>query len=687
MRPRLISCLPILLASCAGSAPQRARTAALPPDIASTRAAGPRTTIDPSLMDPSVPPCDDFYRYACGRWLATTPIPDDQGWWMRGYSDTYERNESALRRILEEDAAGRSDAPFAKQLGDFYAVCSDEGAIERAGMAPLKEELRRIDAVTDARTLSREMGHLHSIGIDAAFMFGSEVDPNDTSRTIGELQPSGLGLPERSYYASADKRIREIRTQYADHIGRVLKWSGQSAGASVAGQRAAMKLETKLAAASLTAVQQRDIKITHHPVALEWLLKVAPGIWWREYFTALGTPSDVGLTDVTQPDHLVALSALFKEAPISEWRAYLRYRLIDGLADALPEAIRSEAFAFQQLFTGAKSRPPRWKVCTRVIDRLMGEALAIPFVREHLGEDGKRTARQMVEEIELAMTRRLETLSWIDETTRAAALKKVEKINNLVGYPDVWRSYDGLEITRGSYLASLLAATRREVGRDLAKVGARTNRGEWPTSPSTTDAFCSAANSIIIPAGILQPPRYAKDASDAVNFGAIGATIGHEITHGFDDRGRQYDADGNLREWWTPAMSAEFDQRAACVVRQYDDYLVDDVHVNGRLTLSENVADLGGLELAYQSFKSARRQAEGAGESSDDQEFFVGFAQSWCASFRPERARVAARTDPHSPPRYRVNGPLSNMPEFAHAFSCVEGSKMVRSPEERCKVW
>jgi putative endopeptidase len=646
---------------------------------------------DETALDRSAAPCDDLYQFACGGWMKATPIPDDEAAWVRSFSVLHEENLKALRAILERDAQGdtRGDA-YGKELGDFWASCADEQAVEKRGLTDVKPELDRIAAVRDAKSLVQEIAHLHEIGVDAAFGFDSEVDMKDATRMIAGVSQGGLGLPERDYYFKDDQRTKDIRAAYEKHVARTLELFGEKPGEAAADAARVLKWETGLAGASMTNIELRDPQKVYHLVDLQGLKTLAPDVSWDAYLATLGFPGIVAI-NVAQPEFVKKIDALVKAGNVRDWQVYLRWYLARTASPFLAARFVDEWFHFRQVLTGTKVVQPRWKRCVGFADGMMGEALAQPFVKEHLGEDGKRVAESMVSGIEQSMNADLESLPWMDATTRTKAEAKLGKILNKVGFPAKWRSYEGLAVDRASFVKNIESGTVFEFKRQLAKVGKPVDKDEWEMSPPTVNAYYEPTmNEMVFPAGILQPPFYAKTQAPALNFGGIGMVVGHELTHGFDDEGRQFDPDGNLRDWWTPTVSAEFDRRAACVEHQYDAYVaVDDVHLKGKLTLGENIADLGGVKLSFATFQRTDkdRAAPAPGGFTREQQFFLGFAQSWCANYRPEALRLLAATNPHSPPKYRVDGPLSNLPEFAAAFQCPAGSPMVRSKEQRCEVW
>lgn len=692
-----------IVAACAAPAPPPPQVVATPPVPAPVADAAAEASAEPALVGPdtalldrTVAPCDDFYQFACGTWMKSTPIPEDEASWVRSFSVIHEDNQRALRAILERDSRGdtQGDA-YGKELGDLWSSCIDEDAIEAAGTTELKAELAQIDAVHDARGLVREIARLHLMGVNAAFDFDSEVDFKDATHMIAGLSQAGLGLPERDYYFRDDARTKDIREQYLTHVANVLELIGETKTVAAAHAKTVMKLETELAHASMTNVELRDPQKVYHRIDLDGLRKLAPDLAWSDYLAGLGFPAITAI-NVGQPDFVKEIDSMAKKVPMRDWQVYLRYHLTSSVSPWLSKKFVDESFHFRQVLTGAKVLQPRWKRCVRAADQAMGEALAQPFVKETLGEDGKRAAERMVAGIEASMKSDIESLAWMDDATRTKAEDKLARVTNKIGYPSKWRSYEGLAITKTSYLKNMEQATAFEAKRRLAKVGQPVDKEEWDMTPPTVNAYYNPTmNQMVFPAGILQAPFYGREQAPALNFGAIGMVVAHELTHGFDDQGRQFDAEGNLRDWWSPSVSGEFDKRAACVASQYDGYVaIDDQHIKGKLTLGENIADLGGVKLSYATFKRAEGEDPAAAAPSAgsvaftaDQAFFVGFAQAWCANYRPEALRLLVATNPHSPPKFRVNGPLSNLPEFAAAFQCKEGSPMVRSKEQRCEVW
>lgn len=657
--------------------------------------------VERSALDPSVSPCDDFYQYACGGWIKATEIPGDEASWYRSFSVIHDRNEEILRQILEGYAKGENqNEPYAKALGDYYGSCMDEAAIEKAGIKPLEPWLEAIDGIKDPASLTKLLGRLQAeLGTGIVFEQTAAQDFGDATQVVAMLWQAGLGMPEREYYLDNSPKMTELRTKYEAHVAAMMQLAGEPQAKAKASAKKVLEIETAFAKAWMSKEDRREPKKIHHRAAKADLAKIAPGIQWESWLDG-AKAKDVATFNVAQPEYMKALGAMMNggastsptggKVSIADWKTYLRWHLFRVSGNQLGQKFVDEKFKWKQALTGAEKLPARWKRCVRSVDASMGEALAQPFVKKTLGAEGKQTVVGMVQAIEHAMHQNLEKLAWMDEPTRKAAFGKLGKIANKIAYPDKWRSYDKLEITRGSYLLNEQRSAAFEHARQLAKIGKPVDRAEWQMSPPTVNAYYDAQlNEMVFPAGILQPPFYSNAVPASTNYGAIGMVMGHELTHGFDDEGRQFDLDGNLKDWWGKTVNDEFERRAECVKKQYDSYVVlGDLHVNGKLTLGENIADLGGIKLAYQAFKAKNptpASGAGKGELTPEQELFLGFAQGWCGKMRDEALRHLVSTNPHSPPNLRVNGPLSNLPEFAQAFSCKPDAKMVR--KERCEVW
>ena len=598
-----------------------------------------------------------------------------------------ERNEATLRATLEAFAKGeRSGEPAAKALGDFYTACMDEEGIEKAGLEPLRAELAKIDSVKDTASLTVVLAQLQKEGVDVPFAFTSGQDFKDATLVVGQVDQSGLGMPERDYYLKDDAKKKELRAKYETMVENVFVLTGDKPDDAKKAAKTVLKIERALAQASMTKEDRREPKKVYHRLDRAGLKSVAPNIQWDQYLKELGF---AGITQINvgPPDFIKAVNGLAKSVPPAEWRTYLKWHTIHAFNRQLPAKFVDEQMKFRTALTGQSKLPPRWKRCVRATDEAMGDALGQAFVKATLGAEGKANVETMIRAIEHSMNTNLNKLTWMDDATRSRALEKLGLISNMVAYPDTWRSYDALKVERNAFLANTARADAFETSRQLTKIGKPVDRLEWQMSPPTVNAYYEPTlNQMVFPAGILQPPFYANDRGTPANFGSIGMVMGHELTHGFDDGGRQFDAKGNLADWWSPAINKEFEKRAACVEKQYGAYDVPGGDkVNGKLTLGENIADLGGIKLAYAAFKAANEKAksESLGGFSAEQQFFLGFAQGWCTNERDEFLRMMVATNPHSPSRFRVIGPLSNMPEFAQAFSCKSGDKMVREGREQ----
>jgi len=652
-----------------------------------TAASPPRSEsgLELSALDKSVEPCNDFFEYACGGWIKNNPIPPDRSRWGR-FDELQDRNSEILRKVLENAAANATGAN--QKIGDYYASCMDESAINAKGVAPLQPLLAKIDALKTANDLAPLVGELHTIGVSAFFGFGSEADFKDASLEMAIADQGGMGLPERDYYLRDDPKSVELRKQYVEHVGKMLGLLGAPAAQSSAAAQKVMTLETALAKGALDVTSRRDPNKIYHKLTPQELQAFTPQFQWQKYFTGIGAPPIYAL-NVTEPDFFKTLGQVLASTPIDDIKTYLRWQLAHASAVILPTTFVNENFEFfGKTLTGAKELRPRWKRCVQYTDGDLGEALGQAFVKETFGPEAKADTLKMVHEIEGALEKDINTLTWMTADTKREALVKLKAVADKIGYPDKWRDYSALTIVRGDALGNSQRANTFEFHRQLGKIGKPTDKSEWGMTPPTVNAYYNPLqNNINFPAGILQPPFYNAKNDPAVNYGAAGAVVGHELTHGFDDQGRQFDARGNLKEWWTPQDASAFEQRAQCFVDQYGSFTaVDDLKLNGKLTLGENVADNGGLRLALMAYLA---NASGAAKTLDgftpEQRFFIGFGQIWCESRRPEISRMLAQTDPHSPGKDRVNGVVSNMPEFAKAFACKPDAPMVR--QTQCRVW
>lgn len=648
---------------------------------------------DPANMDTSVNPCADFFRYAVGAWEQRTAIPAEYGKYGVD-QEVEERTFAIVKGVLEGAAADRS-APKGSErqkVGDFFAAGMDEARIEGEEARPLERFLARIAAVRDRNALAAEIALLQAIGTGAAFRL--EVGPDDRNSALNILQLSqqGLGLPDRDYYLKQDPQSKTLRREYLAHMERMFRLLGDAAPTAGRNAQTVMRLETRLAQASMTRTETDDPIATYHKMSRTMLATHASGFAWDAYFRALGL-DDAETLVVRQPAYFREFGRMAQGVPLSEWRTYLRWHLLRAAAGYLSSRFEREAFAFNgTTLEGTQALPPRWKRVLAETDAALGEALGKLYVERAFSPQAKQKALEMVANLRAALRARLQRLEWMGEATKASALAKLDAMRLKIGYPDVWRDYGALQVSRTGYLRNVLAARSFEFQRGLAKVGKPVDRAEWAATPITNNAFYDPTlNELVFPAGILQPPFFDPAADEAVNYGNIGATIGHEMTHGFDDGGRQYDAQGNLRNWWTAADEKAFTERATLLVKQFDAFEpIPGMPINGTLTLGENLADLGGLIIAYDAFQRAQ-QGKPAAVPPDgftpEQRFFLSYAETWRFKHREETLRARLLTDEHAPPKYRVLGPLANLPEFAAAFNCKAGDAMVRPAKDRPNNW
>jgi len=659
---------------------------------------------DASLVDRSIDPCEDFYRFACGRWQAANPIPADQAMWTT-WSSLQIWNETILRETLEAAAArGAGGTPDERRIGDYWAACMDEASIERRGVEPIRADLAVVESVRARKDLARAVAHLHRTvpaawGFEesqtpvAAFGILPAQDMKDSTLVVGQIDQGGMGLPGREFYLSKEPGMREMRARYRAHVERMLVLAGVPKARAARDAAAVLRIETALARAAMDPVTRRDPAAIYHPMPLAQVKSLAPTFDWDGYLSAVGAPAPAHWT-VTAPGFLQGLQKLLASEPIEAWRAYLRWWTVHENARYLSRAFELEHFDFySRTLAGARELQPRWRRCVRLADRDLGEALGHAYVARAFPPESKRRMDAMMADVVGALGRELDGLDWMEASTRAAARAKLAAIERKIGHPATWRDYSTVAISRASLVANVHAATGYELSRQLAKIGRPVDRAEWWMTPPTVNAWYDPQlNSINFPAGILQPPLFDPAADDPVNYGAIGMVIGHEIIHGFDDQGRKFDAKGNLADWWTAADARRFEERGACFVRQYTGEIPGlGVRQDGRLTLGEDASDAGGLRLAHAALAEAyRRQGRSLDEKGPDgwtarQRFFLGHAFSWCANLRPEAARTFVPTSPHSLPERRVNEVEANLPEFREAFACKSGSRMVREPA--CRIW
>jgi putative endopeptidase len=660
--------------------------------FAASPAAGKSKPIDPANMDTAVRPGDDFYQYANGGWIEKNPIPASESRWG-AFSEVQERNFQVLHGILDE-AAARTDAPKGSALqmvGDFYASAMDSARAEADGAKPLDEEMKRIAAIKTTADLQDEIARLQTMGVRVPFGLFAGQDAKQSTAVVVQIGQGGLGMPDRDYYTKQDDASKKLRDQYVAHATKMFTLLGDDAATAAAEANTVLGIETQLANASMTRVQRRDPVASYHKMPFDSLGALTPAMSWSRLFDGMGI-ADRGAVIVGQPEFMKQVDAMMASVSIPDWQTYLRWHLVSGAGDWLSSAFVNENFDFNgRILTGATELRPRWKRSLQLVDGSIGEALGQLYVAKTFGPEAKARARQMVDNLRAELRDRLEHLEWMGPETKQQAIRKLDAFTVKIGYPDVWRDYHTLTIERGAALTNAMRARQFEYARNIAKLGKPVDRKEWGMTPPTVNAYYNPRmNEIVFPAGILQPPFFDAMADDAVNYGGIGAVIGHEMTHGFDDQGRKFDADGNLKDWWTADDADKYNARSAMVEKQYDNYVaIDSLHINGKLTLGENTADLGGLSIAYGALQKALKgkPRTAIDKLTPEQRFFLSFAQIWRSNTRPEALKLRLNTDPHSPGRFRCIGPLSNMPEFAQAFGLKDGDPMVRPVGDRAKIW
>jgi putative endopeptidase len=643
-------------------------------------------------LDRSVSPCDDFFRFANGGWIKNHPIPADHSSWAT-FNMLHDRNEEVLRQILEEAAKAKGAAPGPnwQKIGDFYASCMDESQIEAAGLKPLDPEFQRIREITDRPALAVEIARLQREGVGAVFGFGSEQDFKDSTQVIAAAVQGGIGLPDREYYLQDDDRSKQLRDAYVQHITNMFKLMGDDPGTAGANAAVVLGIETDLAKASMDRADRRDPDKIYHKTPVAKLRELTPHLSWEDYFKDVGA-HDIAAVNVEQPDFFKEVDTALLSVPLDSWKIYLRWHLIHSAAPALSTRFVEENFNFYgRTLTGTKELLPRWRRCVEATDHGLGEALGQYYVQRNFPPAAKAQALTMVRDLIAALRDDLSTLDWMSPLTREQAVKKLRAINLKIGYPDKWRDYTAFRVDRGSYVANRLRGDAFEFARDVAKIGKTVDRTEWGMTPPTVNAYYnSSMNEIVFPAGILQPPFFDPNGDRAINYGGIGAVIGHEMTHGFDDQGAKFDAQGNLKNWWTPEDLRNFQARGDCIAKQFDGYENEGLHEKGKLVEGESIADLGGLTIAHAAFaRSLERKPQPAVVAgfTAEQRFFLGFAQIWAGSYRPEYARLIIKTNEHPLGQFRTNGPLSNMPAFPKAFGCGANSPMARPEAQRCRIW
>ena len=647
--------------------------------------------LDPATFDQSAAACTDFYQYVNGGWMKANPIPPAFPSWSLG-NILNERNRDLLHDILE--AAAKNTAAkkgsSEQQIGDYYASCMDESKIEADGIKALAPELDRIAKIKDQKSLEAAITHLHFTGINALFVDGSNQDFKNSSEITAGVFQGGLGLPDRDYYTKTDDKSKMIRDQYLKHVTKMFELMGDEPAKAEAAANMIMALETKLAEASLTRVEQRNPEKLYHRMSVAQLSELAPNFDWPTFFTGIGLRQKADV-NVGSPEFFKVMNQQLSTVPIADWQTYLRWHLVNNTAASLSSAFVDEDFNFnRKILQGATENLPRWKRCVAATNAAMGEAVGQVYVQKAFPPSAKARVLDMIKNLKAALRSDITTLSWMGESTRKQALIKLDAIIDKIGYPDKWIDYSTLKVDRGTFVVNRLRATEFAEWRDLAKIGKPVDRTEWIIPPQIVNAgYNPQNNEIIFPAGILQSPLFDPSADDAVNYGGMGAIIGHELTHGFDDEGRQFDAKGNLADWWTPDDRKAFDERAQCIIDQFSGYEIEKgLNQQGELVVGESIADLGGLTIAYAALQKSmegKPRPKNIDGFTPEQRFFLAYAHNWATNMRPEYARFLANQDPHPLAKFRANGPLSNMPEFAEAFQCKAGSPMVRA--KRCQIW
>ncbi|MEJ2007655.1 MAG: M13 family metallopeptidase [Acidobacteriota bacterium] len=681
------------LNACQNHVAQKATSSAQQEEASGLPAIPPLKAFDLSMMDRNVKACVNFYQFADGTWIAKNPVPAQYPSWGT-FNELRVHNQIILREILERAAQDRKAAQGStvQKIGDFYASCMDTKAIDAAGAKPLDTEFKRIAAISNPQELQAEVAALQSDGVNVLFGFGSTQDEKNSTQVIAGADQGGLGLPDRDYYTKTDAKSQKLRKEYVAHVQKMFELLGDSPQESAAEAKTVMSIETRLAKASMTRVERRNPDKTYHKMSMGQLKTLTPNFQWPVYFQEVGHPT-IPSVDVAQPEFFKEVSQLLKSVPLADWKTYLRWHLIHAAAPALSSNFVEANFDFYgRTLEGTKKMLPRWQRCVRATDNELGFALGKEYVKKYFPPEAKARAQKMVQNLIAALREDLKTLPWMGPKTRKAALAKLDAFMPKIGYPDKWRDYSAYHVTRTSYVENVLHGNLFDFHRDLNKIGKPVDRHEWGMTPPTVNAYYNPLkNEIVFPAGILQPPFFDPKGDAASNYGGIGAVIGHEMTHGFDDEGRKFDAHGNLKNWWTPQDIKNFNERAMCIEKQFDSYVaIGKVHENGKLVLGESIADLGGLTLAYRAYQKSlegKPKPKTIDGFTPDQRFFIAWAQNWANNTRPKFARLLVNVDPHPLPRFRTNGPLSNMPAFAKAFNCKPGDPMVRPPSERCLIW
>ncbi|MCW5958458.1 MAG: M13 family metallopeptidase [Pyrinomonadaceae bacterium] len=645
---------------------------------------------DTANMDRAADACMDFFQYANGGWLKKTEIPASESRWGT-FNILADRNNVILKEVLETASKRKSATGSNDQLiGDFYATCMDEAGIEKAGTDPIKPFLQKIYEVNSKEDLQRVIAWFHDNGIPAVFGFGAGPDLKDSNAVLINAGQGGISLPNRDYYTQTDAKSVETRGKFVEHMTNMFKLLGDDADKATADAAKVMEIQTRLANASLTPVERRNPDNNYNKITFDAAQKLTPNFSWSAYTSERGVPA-VADVNMAPAKFFTEMNAMIGEVSIDDWKTYLRWMLVNSAAQGLPKAFADENFNFfGKYLSGAKERQPRWKQCVQATDGALGEALGMEYAARVFKPEAKARMNVLIDNLMAAMKDRINGLEWMSSETKSQAQNKLSTFKRKIGYPDVLRGYKGLEIKRDSYAANMIRSNKFQIKRNFEDLGKPRDKTRWGFSPPTVNASYNPLDNVItFPAGILQPPFFNFEADDAINYGAIGGVIGHEITHGFDDSGSRFDADGNLKMWWTSVDREKFEQRAACVVDQFNGYEVQPgLFINGKLTLGENIGDFAGLTVAYDAYMRSLQGKKKLGKIdgfTPEQRFFLGWAQVWAGKYTPEAERTQVKGNPHSLPRWRVNGPLSNMPQFASAFGCKTGQTMVRT--NACSIW
>ena len=648
------------------------------------------TGFDTSRMDRSADACQDFFQFANGSWLKSTEIPSTESRWGT-FNILYDNNLSLLRQVLDDASKTKSPAGSDTQLiGDFYTACMDEAAIEKAGLKNIKPYLTKIDKMKGTDELEKQLGELHEAGLPSLFSFGAGVDLKSSNVVLISAGQGGLSLPNRDYYTNTDAKSVETRAKFVEYAVNMFKLLGDSAEVAAANAATVMAFQTRLAKASLTNVERRNPDNNYNKIAVSAAGELTPNFSWTKYMSARSIPT-VSEMNVAPPKFFTEVNTMMKDVSAGQWKTYMRWMVVNGTASMLPKVYADESFKFFGVYlSGQKEQQPRWKRCVQTTDGNLGEALGMEYARKSFKPEAKARMSEMIDNLLGAMKVRINDLKWMSDKTKTQAQAKLGTFKRKIGYPDNLRGFKGLSIDNKSYAKNLMRSNQFNIRRNFADLGKPRDKTRWPYSPTTVNAsYSSINNDITFPAGILQPPFFNFSADDAINYGAIGGVIGHEISHGFDDSGSRYDAEGNLKMWWTDDDRKLFDDRAACVVKQWDEYEVQPgVFMVGKLALGENIGDFAGLTVSYDALKkslSGKARPADIDGFTPEQRFFLGWAQVWAAQYTPEAEILQAKNGPHSLPRWRVNGPLSNMPQFAEAFACKAPAKMIR--DKVCEIW